>query len=70
MERTGKAERNAKIYDRRKAGLSFAAIAREFDLTKETVRLAVLRLDRKEMWREIERSAQRERIALLSRHIR
>jgi transposase len=59
--------RNAQIFSRRIDGLSFAAIAREFELSTETVRLTIRQMDRKAMWREIERNAQRERVALLGR---
>jgi hypothetical protein len=37
-ERTERAERNVRTYARRKDGLIFAAIGREFDLTSEMVR--------------------------------
>ena len=61
------AARNAKIFARRIDGLTFAAIAREFELSTETIRLTIRQMDRKAMWREIERNAQRERVALLGR---
>jgi orotate phosphoribosyltransferase-like protein len=64
---SGNAERNAQIYSRRNEGLTFAAIALEFELSQETVRLTVLQMDRKAMWREIERNAQRARLASLGR---
>ena len=63
------AARNAKIFSRRIDGLTFAAIAREFELSTETVRLTIRQMDRKAMWREIERNAQRERVALLGRAV-
>jgi hypothetical protein len=56
----GKAERDAEIFARRNDGFTLAEIGLEFGLTKETVRLAVRRMDRKAMWREIDRNALRE----------
>jgi hypothetical protein len=58
----GKAGRDTKIFARRNDGLTFAAIGLEFGVTKETVRLAVRQIDRKAMWREVDRNAQRERV--------
>jgi hypothetical protein len=66
MAYPGNAERNARIYERRQDGLSLNAIAREFDLSRETVRLTVRQMDRIAMWREGERNALRGRIALLT----
>jgi DNA-binding NarL/FixJ family response regulator len=65
----GNAERDVEIFARRNDGLTLAAIAFEFGLTKETVRLAVRRMERKAMWRAIERNAQRERLASLCRAV-
>jgi len=59
----GKAERDAEIFARRNDGLTLEAIGLEFGLTKETVRLAVRRMERKAMWRAIHRNAQREHLA-------
>ena len=42
-----KAERDAKIYAQRKEGLSLRAIAREFQLSVETVREVARRAERK-----------------------
>jgi hypothetical protein len=61
----GKKERNAKMYGRRKDGITLAAIAGEFDLSRETVRLTVRQMVRKAMWRAIERNSQREYLAPL-----
>jgi hypothetical protein len=63
MVRPGKAERDARIYARRKDGLTFAAIGREFNVTPETVRLSIKLTECKSLWREIEQNAQRERLA-------
>jgi hypothetical protein len=60
-EPDGKAERDA----RRNDGLTLAEIGLEFGLTKETVRLAVRRMDRKAMWCEIDRNALREHVTSL-----
>jgi hypothetical protein len=65
----GNVERDARIYARWNEGLSLAAIGREIKESHETVRLAVRLMERKAMWRAIERNAQRERITLLSRRI-
>jgi transposase len=45
-------ERDAKIYARRIEGLTLRAIANEFKLTRETVRLITRRMERKANWRE------------------
>jgi Mor family transcriptional regulator len=52
MDFDSKAERNAKIYARRVDGLSLPAIAREFNLARETVREIVRCMQRKAQWRE------------------
>jgi hypothetical protein len=65
--RQANAERNAQIYSRRNDGLTLAAIALEFELSQETIRLTVQQMDRREMWREIERNAQCARLAFLTR---
>jgi DNA-directed RNA polymerase specialized sigma24 family protein len=52
MASNGKAERDAKIYARRIEGFSFGAIAKEFGLTRETVRQIARRMERKAKWRE------------------
>jgi hypothetical protein len=65
--RQANAERNAQIYSRRNDGLTLAAIALEFELSQETVRLTVQQMDRRAMWGEIERNAQCARLASLSR---
>jgi hypothetical protein len=57
-----RAERDAEMFARRNDGLTFAAIGLEFGVTKETVRLAVRRMDRKAMWRAIHRNAQRQHV--------
>ena len=62
MVQIGKAERDAQMHARWNDCLTLEAIAREFKVTRETVRLAVRQMERKAMWREIERSAQRERV--------
>ena len=64
-EPDGKAERDAEIFARRNDGLTLAEIGLEFGLTKETVRLTVRRMDRKAMWREIDRNALREHVTSL-----
>jgi hypothetical protein len=61
----GKAERDAQIYGRRNDGLTLAAIGLEFGLAKETVRVTVRLVERKAMWRAIDRNAERERLAPL-----
>jgi hypothetical protein len=53
-----KAERNAKILSRRKDGLSFDAIAREFRLSRETARVVSKQME------------ERERLAQLMRELR
>jgi Mor family transcriptional regulator len=45
-----KAWRNAEIYARRCSGLTLKAIAREFQLSKETVREIARRMERKARW--------------------
>jgi len=45
----GNQERNLKMYGRRKGDLTLAAIAGEFDLSRETVRLTVRQMVRKAM---------------------
>jgi hypothetical protein len=61
------AERDARIYGRRKDGLTLAAIGLEFRLSKETVRTVVRQMRLKAWWREIENNTQRERLARLAR---
>ena len=60
-----KAERNAQIYSRRNEGLTLAAVALEFEVIRETVRLAVRLMERKAMWGAIDRNAERKRLAPL-----
>jgi Mor family transcriptional regulator len=45
-----KAWRNAEIYARRCSGLTLTAIAREFQLSRETVREIARRMERKARW--------------------
>ena len=60
-----KSERNAKIYSRRKDGLTLAAIGREFALSRETVRTVVKQMKLKAWWREIDEQMRRARFARL-----
>ena len=53
-----KAERDARMHARRCEGLTLAAIAREFGLSPETVRLTVRLVERKAKWHETDRNAQ------------
>jgi DNA-binding NarL/FixJ family response regulator len=48
-----KAWRNAEIYARRCSGLTLKAIAREFRLSKETVREIARRMERKARWAQL-----------------
>jgi Mor family transcriptional regulator len=52
MDLNNRAERNAKIYARRVDGLTLPAIAREFNLARETVREIIRCMRRKAQWRE------------------
>jgi hypothetical protein len=49
--RVARAERDAKIYARRIEGFTLRAIAREFNLAVETVRVIIKRMERKAEWR-------------------
>jgi Mor family transcriptional regulator len=49
----GKAERDAKIHARRIEGRTLAAIGREFNLSRETIRQIARRMERKAKWREL-----------------
>jgi DNA-binding NarL/FixJ family response regulator len=48
-----KASRNAEIYARRCSGLTLTAIAREFQLSSETVREIARRMERKAKWAQL-----------------
>jgi ribosomal protein S14 len=48
-----KASRNAEIYARRCSGLTLTAIAREFQLSRETVREIARRMERKAKWAQL-----------------
>jgi Mor family transcriptional regulator len=52
MDSNGRAERDAKIYARRIEGFTLRAIAREFKLAVETMRVIAKRMERKAKWRE------------------
>jgi DNA-directed RNA polymerase specialized sigma24 family protein len=52
MDSNGRAERDAKIYARRIEGFTWRAIAREFNLAVETVRVIAKRMECKAKWRE------------------
>jgi Mor family transcriptional regulator len=49
-----KADRNVKIYARWSGGLTLAAISREFQLSKETVREIARRMERQAKWRAVQ----------------
>ena len=67
MVQPDKEDRDAQIYSRRKDGLTLAAIGLEFRLSKESVRTVVKQMRLKAWWREIDKGAQRARLALLDR---
>jgi DNA-binding CsgD family transcriptional regulator len=50
MDSNGSAKRDAKIYARRIQGFTLRAIAREFKLAVETVRVITKRMERKAEW--------------------
>ena len=60
MDRFSRAERDDDIYARRIEGHTLAAIGREFNLTKETIRGIALRMERKAKWHEIAANAWRD----------
>jgi Mor family transcriptional regulator len=59
MAQADKAERDAGMYACWNDGLTLETIAREYKVTRETVRLAVRLMERKAMWREINRNSRR-----------
>jgi hypothetical protein len=65
MMQPDKMDRDAKMYDRRKDGLTLAAIGLEFRLSKETVRTVVRQMRLIDWWREIDKNAQRARLVRL-----
>lgn len=67
MVQSDKAERDAGMYARWNDGLTLETIAREYKVARETVRLAVRLMERKAMWRVIDRNSQREHLSSLRR---
>jgi hypothetical protein len=67
MVPSGKTDRDARMYGRRKDGLTLAAIGREFHVSVETVHRVVKQMKLKAWWREIDEKTQCARVACLGR---
>jgi hypothetical protein len=66
MVQPGKADRDSRMYVRRKDGLTLAAIGREFHVSVETVHRVVKKMKLKTWWHEIDEKTQRARVSRLT----